>query len=126
MTSSGSAYARLRRVVETRSSALLIRTAAAEMPGLVPLEDALDVMLALLELEPESYPKLAARWASRLAIEKRLTLGDAQLVLAALAVLPGPGARAGAEALIEIASRCGLQRVEGLLLAWLERRGPGD
>jgi len=125
MTSQGHPYTRLRRVLETRSSALLIRAAAAELPS-VPLEDALDICLALLELEPDSYPRIATRWGSRLAIEQKLDLVDAQLAFAALAALPGPGARAGAEALIEISTRCGLRRGEQLLSAWLDRRGLAD
>jgi hypothetical protein len=112
-------------VLETRSSALLIRAAAAELPS-VPLEDALDICLALLELEPDSYPRIATRWGSRLALERKLDLVDAQLAFAALAALPGPGARAGAEALIEISTRYGLRRGEQLLSAWLDRRGLTD
>jgi hypothetical protein len=109
-------------VLATRSSALLIRAAAAELP-VVPLEDALDVCLALLELEPHTYTRTATRRGSRLAIERKLDLVDAQLTFASLAALPGPGVRAGVEALVEISSRHGLLRVEGLLLAWLDRRG---
>ena len=78
MTSQGHAYTRLRRVLETRSSAVMIRAAAAELPS-VPLEDALDICLALLELKPNSYPRIATRWGSRLAIERKLDLVDAQL-----------------------------------------------
>jgi len=125
MTSQGHAYTRLRRVLDTRSSALLIRAAAAELPS-VPLEDALDICLALLDLEPHTYPRLAARWGSRLAIERKLDLVDAQLALAALAALPGPGAKAGAEALIEISTRNGLRRAQELILGWLDRRGLTD
>jgi hypothetical protein len=123
MTSQGHAITRLQRQLERRTSSALIRAAAAEMPAPLPLDVALDVCLALLELEPDSYPLLASRWGSRLAIEKKLTLTDAQLTLAALAALPGPGAKAGAEALIEIADRYRLHRVDRLLPAWLERRG---
>ena len=126
VTSQGHAYTRLRRALKTRSSAVMIRAAAAELPGQVPLEDALDICLALLDLEPHTYPQTATRWGSRLAIERKLNLVDAQLALAALAALPGPGAKAGAEALIEISGRYGLQRVEGLLLGWLDRRGLGQ
>jgi hypothetical protein len=89
----------------------------------VSLEDALDICLALLELEPDSYPRIATRWGSRLAIERKLDLVDAQLAFAALAALPGPGARAGAEALIEISTRYGMPRGDELLSAWLDRRG---
>ena len=125
MTSQGHPYTRLRRVLETRSSALLIRAAAAELPS-VPLEDALDICLALLELEPDTYTRTATRWGSRLAIERKLDLVDAQLALAALAALPGAGAKAGADALIEISTRYGLRRAEQLILGWLDRRGLAD
>jgi hypothetical protein len=126
MTSQGHAYTRLRRALETRSSALMIRAAAAEVPAPVPLEDALDICLALLEHEPHTYPRTAARWGSRLAIERKLHLVDAQLALAALATLPGPGAKAGADALVEISTRYGLRRAEELILGWLDRRGLTD
>lgn len=86
MTSQGDPYTRLRRVLETKSSALLIRAAAAELPS-VPLEDALDICVALLELEPGSCPRIATRWGSRLAIERKLDLVDAQLAFAALAAV---------------------------------------
>ena len=102
----------------------MIRAAAAELPS-VPLEDALDICLALLELEPNSYPRIATRWGSQLAIERKLDLVDAQLAFAALAALPGPGARAGAEALIEVSARYELRSAEELLLGWLDRRGLG-
>lgn len=91
MTSQGHAYTRLRRALETRSSALMIRAAAAELPAPVPLEDALDICLALLELEPHTYPRTAARWGSRLAIERKLDLVDAQR-----RSLPWPPSRAQA------------------------------
>jgi hypothetical protein len=42
---------------------------------------------------------------------------DAQLALASIAALQGPGAQAGAEALIELSDRHGLRRVDGLLQA---------
>ena len=104
----------------------MIRAAAAELPS-VPLEDALDICLALLELEPDTYPRIATRWGrTRLAIERKLDLVDAQLAFAALAALPGPSARAGAEALIDVSARYDLRRAEQLLLAWLDRRGLGE
>jgi hypothetical protein len=45
------------------------------------------------------------RWGGRLMLERRLPLIDGQLTLASLAALPGPGACAGAEALIELSDR---------------------
>jgi hypothetical protein len=64
----------------------------------------------------------AARWGGRLVLERRLLLVDAQLALAALAALPGPGVGAGAEALIEISERYGLRRVDELVGDWLRTR----
>jgi hypothetical protein len=46
-------------------------------------------------------------------------------VLSALAVLPDDGARAGVEALFELAGRYRLQRVDELLSGWVERRAIG-
>jgi hypothetical protein len=124
VTSDGHALTRLGHALE-RGSAHQIRAIVAELPRPVGLEDALAICLALLDREPETYPRAAAKWASRFAIERRLTLTDAQLALAALAALPSESGRAGAEALIELADRYQLRRVEDLLTAWAERRGLG-
>jgi hypothetical protein len=107
------------------ASAVQIRAAALEVPH-VALEDALAILLALLEREPHTFPRGAARWGSRLVLERRLALDDAQLTLAALAALPGPGARAGAEALIELSDRFGLRRVDEQLTQWMRARGLGE
>jgi hypothetical protein len=126
MTSDGHAITRLHRVLATPgSSALQIRAVASELPR-VNLEDALAILLALLDREPHTFSRGAARWGSRLTLEQRLPLDDAQLTLAALATLPGPGARAGAEALIELSDRYKLRRVDGLLVAWMRARGLDD
>ena len=129
MTSDGSAVVRLKRALANeRCTAAQIRALVAELPGPVGLEDALAILLALLDREPGTFPRAAARWGCRLALERKLTLVDAQLALASLAVLPGPGpgARAGAEALIELADRYGLRRVDELLAGWMRARGIGD
>lgn len=47
-------------------------------------------------------------------LERRLA-GDAQLTLAALATLPGPGAGAGAESVIEPSERYRLRRGDELV-----------
>jgi hypothetical protein len=124
VTADGHALTRLARALE-RGTAHQIRAIVAELPRPPDLEDALAICLALLDREPETYPRAAAKWASRFAIERRLTLTDAQLALSALAALPGDSARAGAEALIELADRYRLQRVDELLTGWLERRAQG-
>ena len=92
MTSQGSAYARFQRALRA-GNATVVRAAAAELPH-VPLEDALRVCIVLANAEPDRYESAAVRWLGRLLLEQRgVTLTEAQLVAAALAVLP----RAGAE-----------------------------
>jgi hypothetical protein len=109
-----------------RCTADQIRSIVAELPSPPGLEDALRILLALLGREPATYPRAAARWGSRFTLERRLTLPDAQLTLAALVVLPEPGARADVEALAELASSYGLQDLDELLMTWAKRRGlPG-
>jgi hypothetical protein len=126
MTSDGSAVTRLQRALANpQASAAQIRAIAAELPT-VGLEDALAILLALIDREPQTFPRAAARWGARFTVERRASLTDAQLALASLAVLPGSGARAGAEALIELSDRHGLRRVDELLTAWLGARGLGE
>ena len=67
-----------------------IRMIVAELPGPVCLEDALAILLALLDREPETFPRAAVRWGGGLMVERRLSLVDAQLALAPLAPCPGP------------------------------------
>jgi hypothetical protein len=115
----GSAIVRLHRALKMpNSTGLQIRAIAAELPR-IGLEDALAILPALLDREPESFSRNAVRWASRLALERRLRLADSQLVFAALATLPGQNAKAGAEALIELSERYGLRGIDELLTGWL-------
>jgi hypothetical protein len=122
--SQGHALSRLRHALE-RGTATQIRAIVAELPRPPGLEDTLAICLALLDREPETYPRAAAKWASRFALERRVTLTEAQLTLAALVALPSEGARAGAEALIELADRHGLRRIDELLSNWLDRQKLG-
>lgn len=124
MTSEGRPYARFRRALGGPSIAV-IRSAAAELER-IELEDGLAICLAFLELEPETFPRAAARWVARLALERRLMLPESQLALAALAALDGAGARAGAEALIELCAQHRLTRAEAIIGGWLERKGLSD
>jgi hypothetical protein len=124
MTSDGHAITRLQRLLASgRGTSEQIRLLVAELPRRPGLELALAICLALLDREPAVYPRAAARWGSRFALERNLPLVDAQLALAALAVLPGDGGRAGAGVLIDLADRYGLHRVDQLLSEWIERRG---
>jgi hypothetical protein len=103
----------------------MIRATAADV-GHVGLEDGLAICLAFLDLEPDTFPRAASRWAARLTLERKLTAVESQLALAALVALDGPAARAGAEALIELCARHQLVRIDVLLGAWLDRKGLGD
>ncbi len=124
MTSEGHAITRLQRLLDSgRGTSEQIRRLVSELPRRPDLELALAICLALLDWEPAICQRAAARWGSRFALERNLPLVDAQLALAALAVLPGDGGRAGAEALIDLADRYGLHRVDRLLSEWLDRRG---
>ena len=67
VTSQGHPYARFRRLLEQGRSLPLIRAAVAELPGPVPLDDALQLCLVLLELEPERFDAAAARKFFRIA-----------------------------------------------------------
>jgi hypothetical protein len=126
MTSDGQAISRLQRLITSdRGTVNQIRALVAELPTRPDLELALAILLALLDREPDTWPRAAARWGSRFALERNLTLPDAQLTLAALAVLPGAGGRAGAEALIDLADRHGVRRVDQVLGDWTDRHSLG-
>jgi len=77
MTSSGSAYARFRRALQT-GNLTLIRAAAAELPS-VRLDDALEVCVLLRDREPERYEAAAVRWIARFCVERvDVSLDDVQ------------------------------------------------
>jgi hypothetical protein len=84
-----------------RITATQVRAIAARSPNPVGVEDALAILMALLDRWPQTFSKGAARCVSRLALEHKLTLADTQLALTALAGLPTPGAQAGVDALID-------------------------
>jgi hypothetical protein len=116
VTAQGSAYSQFKRALGRRNF-LLAWTTAAELPKL-PLGDALALLLAL-DQQPWRYEKAAPRWHARLCDEARLTLPEAQLALAALHALVGPGAVGGGQALAAICSAHGLDDVVGVLDSWL-------
>jgi len=113
-----------RALANPRTSGAQIRAIAAELPQ-VGLEDALAITLGLLDREPATFSRFAARWGARLVLERRLELDNAQLAFAALAALDGRHPRPGVEALAELTEAFGLRDGERLLVNWLERRGDG-
>ena len=66
--------------------------------------------------------RAAPRWAGRLCAEARLTVAEAQLAVAALDALAGPGAVAGGQALVALCEWHGLEDAVGVLDAWLNAR----
>jgi hypothetical protein len=131
MTSGGGPYAVFRRAVRT-GNPLLIETAAREYGAKLPRDDAFTVLLALTAGRPERYERAAARWLARYATEAAppVAATEAQLVLAALAALPGTGgsdmadatARAAADALAALLEAHDLRHASEALEAWVERR----
>jgi hypothetical protein len=103
VTSQGSAYSHFKRALE-RGNFLLAWTLAAELPK-VPLADALALLLLALDQQPWRFETAAPRWHARLCDEARLTIAEAQLALAALQTLSGPGAVGGGQALARSAAR---------------------
>ena len=121
VTSQGSVYSQFRRALD-RQKFLEAWTMAAELPR-VPLADALALVLLALDQQPWRFHTAAPRWHSRLCAEARLTIEEAQLALAALQALGGPGASAGGQALAAICGAHGLDDALGVLDAWLDARG---
>ncbi len=62
------------------------------------------------------------RWHARLCSEQRLSSGEAQLALAALNALPGPGVQSAVQSLAAVCETHGLGREVQVLETWLSRR----
>jgi hypothetical protein len=120
VTPQGSAYSQLKRALERRNF-LLAWTMAAELPK-VPLADALSLLLLALDQQPWRFQTAAPRWHARLCVEAQLTLPEAQLALAALHALAGPGAVGGGRALVAVCNAHQLDDAVGVLDAWLDAR----
>jgi hypothetical protein len=86
---------------------------AAELPK-VPLADALALLLLALDQQPWRFERAAPRWHARLCAEAQLTLPEAQLALAALHALAGPGAVGGGQALVAICDAHGSDDAVGV------------
>jgi len=62
------------------------------------------------------------RWHARLCSEQQLSSGEAQLALAALIALRGPGAQSAVQSLAAVCESHGLGREVQVLQSWLSRR----
>src|SRR5947209_19342758 len=89
MTSQDSALARFERAVKIGNPNIVL-AAAHELPKPMLLRDALRVVLVLAAAAPERFPAAAARFGARLVSERRLSVAEAQLTVAAVQTLGGP------------------------------------
>jgi hypothetical protein len=98
-------------------------TLASELPQ-VPLADALALLLLARDVEPARYDRAAARWHARLCTERRLSIAEAQLALAALNALTGASAVSGPQAPAAVCELHGLDQEVQVIEDWLGDRGP--
>jgi hypothetical protein len=120
VTAQGSAYAQFKRALKRRNI-MLAWTMAAELPK-VQLADGLELLLLARDLEPARFDRAVPRWHARLCSEQRLSSAEAQLALAALNALPGPGVEAAAQSLAALCDAHGLRRELQVLEAWRAAR----
>jgi hypothetical protein len=101
LTSDGSAYARLRRAIQTGNLAIITAT-AAELRH-IGLRDALGILLVIEAEDEDRFDAAAVRWAGRLALETPgLELVELSGALESLHALPDEHA---ARSLLALAGR---------------------
>lgn len=87
MSIKGSPYQNFRRAIETGNLNIVL-PAAAELRT-VNLNDALSILALLAQQRPTRYPRAAARWVGRLAVERPdITIAELGVIVAALERLP--------------------------------------
>jgi len=87
-----------------------------------PAADGLELLLLARDVEPARFDRAAPRWHARLCSERQLSSAEAQLALAALNALPGPGVRSAVKSLAAVCETHGLGREVQVLKTWLSRR----
>ena len=86
------------------------------------LADGLELLLLARDLEPARFDRAVPRWHARLCSEQRLSSGEAQLALATLNALPGPGVQSAVRSLAAVCETHGLGREVRVLQSWLAAR----
>jgi hypothetical protein len=124
VTAQGSAYSQFKRALK-RQNFMLAWTMAAELPK-VQLADALALLLLARDIEPARFDRAVPRWHARLSSECQLSGTEAQLALAALNALPGPGHESAAQALAAVCARHGLDMEARVIERWLDTRVGSD
>ncbi len=116
----GGPYANFQRAIAT-GNPLLVRSAAAELPGPIALPDAMSICLVLLRSERQGYEAAAVRLHARMALEIPLRdLGHSQIVLSALAGLKAKDPAPAAAALAELFDALELDSLRARIDAWSE------
>jgi hypothetical protein len=97
----GNPYQNFRRAIETGNLKIVLG-AAAELRT-ISLTDALAILVLLAQQRPTRYPRAAARWIGRLALERRdITIAELRVAIDALEHLPAaPGLERTLRSLIE-------------------------
>ena len=84
--------ARLDRAIARRDLAA-VRSAARDLPGVVTLADAVQVLLLMLETDDSAFEAAAVRWIARFTSESGgVTLSEVHAAVEALDALPAPDA----------------------------------
>jgi len=100
LTAQGHPRTRSKRAIEGRW--VFRAELAAREAGNLSLGEALDLVVLYAEVEPRKFEKAAVRWLARYVTEKKPSLLDAQIALAALSELRG-GNEAAEKVLVELA-----------------------
>jgi hypothetical protein len=84
--------ARLDRAIASGDLAA-VRSAARELPGVVTLADAIQVLVLMQQADDRTFEAAAVRWIARFSGEcAGVTLGELHAALEALDALPAPDA----------------------------------
>lgn len=100
-------------------------TALRAMPAVarLPLPEALEACLGLLDASPSRYERAALAWHARLiGFAPQLRFTQANTVLNALAALPTPSADRAAFRLARVCAAAGLDEVVAVLERWSQER----
>jgi hypothetical protein len=93
MTSDGHIPARLHRAIAA-GNLFAARALAAELPRPLDLDEALALLLLIADRDPPTYPRAAARFVGRLALERPLRVAAVEHAASTLLGLPAPAAYA--------------------------------
>jgi hypothetical protein len=121
MGDAGSPLTRFERAIAIGKPSIVL-AAAHELPKPLQLQHAVRVLLVLATDDSDRFRPAAARFGSRFVSERRLDIGDAQLVFAALASLGTSDPAAGAEALCVLLEQHGEPQAAEYLGRWLSTR----